>query len=129
MEKQYGKIMNYLKNGFLILTFLLLCFIVFCIYQQQAYGTLGTYFNSKKTDCNFGLPKNLRVVYNSENKKYAIEITNTWGKQFLWGRYRGWIDESFVVNTYFGDSCIAKSFAAQYLKEREDYNKKGTGYK
>lgn len=121
--------MKYLKNFFLIVSFSFLGFIVFCMYQREVYGTVDTYFNSKKTDCEFVLPKNLRVVYNSENKKYAIEITNIGGKQFLWGRYTGWIDESFAVNTDFNDSCIAKSFAIQYLKETNEYNKNVTGYK
>lgn len=121
--------MKYLKNGFLVVAFSLLGFVMFCMYQQQVYGTLETYFNSKKTDCEVVLPKDLRVVYNTINKRYAIQITNTWGKQFLWGRYINWIDESFAVYTDFNDSCVAKSFAVQYLKERDEYNKKVTDYK
>ena len=114
---------------FIFITFLLMAFVIFCMYQQEKYGTLDTYFNSKKDDCNVSLPPNLRVVYNSSNKKYAIEITNILDKQFLWGRYMGRIDKSFAVNTDFNDSCIAKSFAVQYLKERDEYTKKKTGYK
>lgn len=75
------------------------------------------------------LPQNLKVVYNSSNKKYAIQINNTWGKQFLWGRTEDWICESFGVYTNFSDSCIAKSFAFQYLREQREYEEKQNGYK
>jgi len=99
------------------------------MYQQEKYGTLETYLNSQKSDCKVTLPQNLRVVYNSNNKMYAIEINTVWGKQFLWGRFSGWIDESYDVYTDFNDSCTAKSFAVQYIKEQTEYNKRVTGYK
>lgn len=121
--------MKYLPNVILIALISILFFLIFCMYQQEKYGTLESYFNSQKSDCEVTLPQNLRVVYNGNNKKYAIEITNVWGKQFLWGRYRGWIDESFAVYTDFNDSCVAKSFAVQYIKEQNEYNKKATDYK
>jgi hypothetical protein len=103
--------------------------LLFAIYKNYTYGTFDTYVNSKKTDCQVNLPKNLKVVYNSYEKKYAIQIKNIWGTKFLWGRNSGRIDESFSVYTNFNDSCTAKSFAVQYLKEQDDNNKKLTGYK
>lgn len=121
--------MKYFKKGVIIISLFLLGFNFFCLYHQINYGTLKTYYNSNKSDCEFILPNDLRVVYNSKNRRYAVEITNTWGKQFLWGRLGNWIDNSFAVNTDFKDSCIAKSFAIQYLRERDDYNKRLTGYK
>lgn len=102
---------------------------IFCIYKEITYGTMETYFNSQKSDCNVILPKNLKVVYNSDNQKYAIQINDSYGKQFLWARRSGYIWESFDVNTDFNDSCIAKSFAVQYLKQQDEHKLKLDGYK
>lgn len=121
--------MKNLLNILTVLTPLLLFTVVFGIYKEITYGTLETYINSKKSDCEVILPKNMKVVYNSDNQKYAIQIIDSYGKQFLWARRSGYIWESFDVNTDFNDSCIAKSFAVQYLKQQDEHKLKLDGYK
>ncbi|MES2428273.1 MAG: hypothetical protein V4560_14935 [Bacteroidota bacterium] len=116
----------------IIMNVILLVLVIlwgYTFYRQHTHGTWAAYWNSSANDCTMKMPENLRVVYNQENKRYAIEITNIWGKQFLWARTGDWVDESFAVNTDFSDSCIAKGFASQYLKERQEYNSKLQGYK
>jgi len=110
-----------------VLTSILILIIsvcVFFIYQTYNYGTIDTYFNSSKSDCYVKLPANMKVVYSNEYKKYAIMITGKYSNRFLWGRRSGWIDESYSVYTNFSDSCAAKSFAVQYLKEKSDEQRK-----
>ena len=77
--------MKYFINISLATIVVFLVFIVFIVYKETTYGTVSAYFNSKETDCKVTLPKNLKVVYNSYNKMYAVQIENVWGsdkKQF-----------------------------------------------
>ena len=100
------------------------------LYRQNTHGTWSAYMNSYENDCNVQLPQNFKIVYNENEKRYAVQIIDKiLGKQFLWGRNGDWIDESFDVYTDFSDSCIAKSFAVQYLKEQREHYQKQNGYK
>jgi hypothetical protein len=67
-------------------------------------------------------------VYSIKNNRYAIGITTIWGQQYLWS-YEGCVNEHFAPYTTFADSCIAKSFALQHIKEKKDYSDKINSYK
>lgn len=107
-----------------IISFVLVAGVLFCLFallQEQRYGTWNTYRNRDPRDCDFALPSTMRIVYSDTEKRYAVEITqDVLGKKYLWARSRGWIDEAYDPYTTFSDSCKAKSFARQYLREKDE---------
>ncbi len=90
------------------------------------YGTYGAWRNSSAADCEATLPMNLRIVYNADKDEYAVKIN---GGMYLWERRNIWISDSFEPWTTFGDSCRAKSFAIQYIRQEVEKNKINTGFK
>jgi hypothetical protein len=117
-----------MKNLIFIIPLSMVCFGFFMLYAIKKFGTTETYFNSKVTDCNAVLPKDYKLFYNKEKDRYAVGIVTVFGQQYLWA-YNGRIDETFVPYTTFSDSCNAKSFALQHIRERQEYENKKHSFK
>ncbi len=112
----------------LVIVGILLILCVFCIYADSKYKTINTFLNKNDSDCIAKLPPNLSIVYSDKNKRYAVLKTDRYSKMYLWG-YKGSISDSYAVYDDFSDSCLAKSFALQYLREQKEYKENLNSYK
>lgn len=90
------------------------------IYIENSYGgSWDTFWYGRKGECNLELPWNLKVVWNE--KVYAIQtLLKNGTHEYLWQRSTGEIDMLLSVSTTFPDSCKAKSFAFQFVKQQKE---------
>lgn len=118
-EEGYTKRESWSINAMIISMIIAALIAIGISYKINEYGTFNSCKNSSASDCDIQLPSDLRIVYNKDKHRYAVEITDRiWGKRYLWARFEGWIDDNYQALTDFTDSCKAKSFAKQYLKEK-----------
>ena len=108
-----------------IISFIILSALYACV-QSIRYGTISTWWNSSKGDCTAILPMNIYVVYNEDTEKYAVKVN---GNRYLWSGRGFFISDAFQPWTTFGDSCRAKSFAIQYIRQEDEERKNNSGFK
>lgn len=99
-----------------ILLIAIVCFL-YGWYQSNRYGNFSAYWNYKKSDCAIDLPNDIWIA--SNGIEYVVKIKYYTGERYLWARGSGFIDWAFNPWTTFSDSCKAKAFALEYLRDKE----------
>lgn len=101
-------------------------YFVFDVYNN--YGdSLPTYWNSKfENNCGVVVSERYKIVSNGD--RYAVTVKTYSRREFLWSRTYG-ISTAFSPWTTFPDSCTAKQYYLEYLKQERQEKQELEGFK
>lgn len=108
----------------LIIAAIVASILLFAAYVTYQYKTFGTYLHTSDKDCTTTLPAAYKIVYSEVNKDYAVTVDKpNIGKGYVWANGSRF-DWHFDPYTTFSDSCKAKSFVLNYLRNEDLENNK-----
>lgn len=98
-----------------------------CLVMSYFFGTFEAWVNSTPEMCQTDLPKGYKVVYNAETKEYAAKS----GNEYLRCSFHGHYDTSNWAEfaATFSDSCRAKIFAFDFIRDKAKAEKLEKGFK